>query len=291
MPLQAAPSAQRAVEVVHFLAQRPTESFAVAMIARSVGQSRATCQAVLLALEASGWVHRDVAGGYSIGTGLISVGMAARRGTAIVDLLQAGVHDLHTGTGQQATASIPSGRDLVIVARSGPDRPLAVAMAIGQVFPLAPPYGLAFAAWGEGNLERWLDRTPDLGRSARARLRKAAGLVRHMGYSVILDAATRHALTAEAARPAEQDRDDLLNVLAQEEHLAFRSDSPSPAQVSYISAPVLVAGDQVVALVGLLLQTNNAREFINSAAAVRLAASRVSDTLAVKTGSMDERTA
>ncbi len=289
MPLQAAPSAQRAIDIVHFLAERPTKSFAVAMIARSVGQSRATCQAVLLALEASDWVNRDVAGGYCIGTGLISVGMAAQQGTAVVDLLSAGVHDLHSETGQQVTASIPSGRDLVVVARSGPERPLAVAMAIGQMFPLVPPYGLAFAAWGEGNLERWLDRGPELGRRARTRLRHAAGLVRQMGYSVILDASTRHALAGEAARPHEHEREELMQVLAQDEH--FRSESPSSAQVSYISAPVLAAGDQVVALVGLLLQTDSAQEFTSTAAAVRSAASRISNALAVRTASMEDRTA
>ncbi len=291
MPLQPAPSAQRAVEIVRFLAERPSESLAVAGIARHVGQSRATCQAVLLALEAGDWVHRDASGGYSIGTGLIAVGLAAQRGTAVVDLLRAAVHRLHTETGYEATASIPSGRDLVIVARSGPNEPLAVAMAVGQVFPLVPPYGLAFAAWGEGNLERWLDRAPHLGRSDRARLRKAAAIARHLGYSVILDPITHHALSAETDHLRPDDRREVFEVLAQDEHLAIQSDAPPSAQVSYACAPVLAADDQVVALIGLLLRTRDPQEFTNFSAAVRATAYRVSGALELPKPSVDERSA
>ncbi len=273
MPLEPAPSAQRAVAIVQFLAEHPTEALPVAEIARRVRQSRATCQAVLLALEANDWVQRDVSGAYALGTGLIAMGIAAQRGTAIVQLLRRTVDDLYRETGHEATASIPSGRDLVIVARSGPHEPLTVAMSVGQVFPLVPPFGLAFAAWGEGNLERWLDRAPELARSARPRLRAAASIVRDLGYSVILDPITRQALGAVADRDEE-----VRKVLSQDDQLAIRRDASS-AQVSYASAPVLTADEQVVALIGLLLRTSDPQGFTAFAAAVGEAAQRVSNAL------------
>jgi hypothetical protein len=164
-------------------------------------------------------------------------------------------------------------------------------MSVGQVFPLVPPYGLAFAAWGDGNLERWLDREPHLGRSARTRLRKAAAIARDLGYSVILDPITHHTLSAEADHLAPGDRSEVLKVLAQDEHLAIESDVPPSAQVSYACAPVLAADDQVIALIGLLLRTRDAQQFTNFSAAVRATAHRVSSALELSRTSIDERSA
>ncbi|MCK9878209.1 hypothetical protein MXD59_20970 [Frankia sp. Ag45/Mut15] len=50
---------------------------------------------------------------------------------------------------------------------------------------------LACAAWDETELERWIVRAPDLNEAMRARLRKAAAAAGELGYSVVLDPATR----------------------------------------------------------------------------------------------------
>jgi hypothetical protein len=63
----------------------------------------------------------------------------------------------------------------------------------GQAFPLAPPNGLAFAAWTEPDLEQWLDQAgpPSASGAGRARLRRAAEIVRELGCSILLDPLTR----------------------------------------------------------------------------------------------------
>ena len=68
--------------MIRFLAEHSGESFAVADLSRRVAQSRATCQAVLLALEPSNWVRRT-RDGYTLGAGLISIGAAAQQGAAL----------------------------------------------------------------------------------------------------------------------------------------------------------------------------------------------------------------
>ena len=73
-------------------------------------------------------------------------------------LLRPLVADVHHETGHEATAYLPSGRDLVVVARSGPEHFVQGGVVVGQVFPLVPPYGLASVAWSDDAFERWLER-------------------------------------------------------------------------------------------------------------------------------------
>lgn len=273
MPMQPAPSAQRAIDIITLLAEQPRESFPVAEIARRVGQTRATCQAVLLALEAPAWVHRTDSGGYALGSGLIGVGMAAQQGSGVTALLGRTVKALHAETHCEASGAIPSGPNLIVVARSGPSHPLTVAIPLGQVFPLIPPFGLAFAVWGEGTFDEWLSRAPQLTKAGRGHLAKAAGIARDLGYSVNLDTGTRQELTA-LRRTAEVRR-----VLELDEELAMRSGVSLRVQASHVSAPVLTPDGRAIAEIGVLLGGSDPEEFMAAAAAVKVAAARASQEL------------
>src|SRR5580658_8442904 len=167
MGLQPAPSTLRTVEIVKYLAERPGEAYAVADLARRLGQSRATCQAVLLALEPSQWVRRTK-DGYTLGAGLISVGAAAQRGAAVVGLLRDAVRDLNEELGCEILGYLPAGDQLINVSRVGPNTLMSITMEEGQAFPLVPPYGLAFTAWDEAELERWIARAPKVSKAAQS---------------------------------------------------------------------------------------------------------------------------
>src|ERR1700724_3232113 len=99
MRTEPAPSARKAVEIVSLLAEHPSETFPVAEIARRLGHNRATCQAVLLALDDAGWVRRAGDGGYAIGPALIPLGAAALAGIPVVELLRPAVRQLHEAVG------------------------------------------------------------------------------------------------------------------------------------------------------------------------------------------------
>ena len=66
MSLAPSPTAARVVEILDYLAQRPTDAFTTSQLARALEQNRTTCQAALLSLEAAGWVRRDPDKAYSL---------------------------------------------------------------------------------------------------------------------------------------------------------------------------------------------------------------------------------
>jgi DNA-binding IclR family transcriptional regulator len=231
MALLPAPSALRTVEIISFLADHPDKVYAVADLARRVGQSRATCQAVLLALEPSRWVVRTK-GGYALGAGLISIGAAAQQGTAIVGLLRAAVGELHEHTGCEILGYLPAGDRLINVSRVGPTGPGTITMVEGQAFPLAPPNGLAFAAWDERDLELWLGRATTADQTAQDNLRKAAQIVRELGYSVLLDPLTRRELKTNVDRLSAARQKFVASALAHHDLVAQEDEATGAMRVA-----------------------------------------------------------
>lgn len=277
MPTQPAPSTQRAIDLVRFLADHPEESFAVADLARRLGQSRATCQAVLLALEAADWVRRGEAGGYELGPGLIAIGAAAQRGVGILDVLRSDVHRLHIATGKEVMGCLPSGEQLLVVARSGPTTPFSAAVMVGQPYPLVPPLGLAYTAWDEEEFARWSARAPQLSRRGQDMLRKAAAEVRSLGYNITLDPVTRRILETSVDKLAPEHRTEVTRVLVHDRRVSAAA-SRSMMRVSHLSAPVFGPSGQIVALMGVVFGPDESGQISELAVALCRATERTSAT-------------
>jgi DNA-binding IclR family transcriptional regulator len=290
MALQPAPSAVRTVEVVRFLAQHPSEVFAVADLARRVEQSRATCQAVLLALEPSDWV-RHTQGGYTLGAGLISIGAAARQGAAIVGLLRAATRDLYEEIGCEVLGYLPAGDQLINVSRVGPNSPFSVTVAEGQAFPFAPPHGLAGAAWDDTELEEWIRRAPNIGSRGQARLRKAAAIVRDLGYSVQFDPVTRRELRSSVDELSATRQQLVASALAHDDLLGKDVEQPGPMRASLLSAPVFGADREVVALIGVLFWSDQYVRVPHIATSLLSACRKLSERLGTPSASSKERPA
>jgi len=291
MSLQPAPSALRTVEIVRFLATHPGEVFAVADLARRTGQSRATCQAVLLALEPSQWVSRRK-GGYALGAGLISIGAAAQRGAAIVGLLRAAARELHDELGCEILGYLPAGDQLINVSRVGPSSPMSATMVEGQAFPLAPPNGLAFAAWDQSDLETWIGRTPNASGAARSGLRRAAEIVRELGYSVLLDPVTRREFKTVIEEMSEARRRFVAAALAHDDLVGMGSETVRAMRVSLLSAPVFGADGRVGGLLGVVFDVNEYTKVAEMAASLRSACRQLSDRLgAPRIAALEERPA
>ncbi len=278
MSLQPAPSALRTVEIIRFLAEHPGETFAVADLSRRVAQSRATCQAVLLALEPSNWVRRT-RDGYALGAGLISIGAAAQQGAAVVGLLRSAVHDLYEEVGCEALGYLPAGDQLINVSRVGPTTPMATTMIEGQSFPLTPPYGLAFAAWDESDLERWIGRAPTASKATKARLRKAAEIVRELGYSVLLDPVTRREFRSTVDQVSEARRQFVAAALRHDELVISQSDAAQSMRVSLLSAPVFGPDGSVCSLMAVVFDVNQYSRVAEMANALRGACRQLSHRL------------
>jgi DNA-binding IclR family transcriptional regulator len=279
MALQPSPSAQRAVAIVQFLAEHPDETLSVAELARRVGQSRATCQAVLLALESADWVRRREGGGYTLGAGLIAVGAAAARGAGVVELLRLAADEIQSSTGCEAIACLPAGTYLITVARAGPTDPFSGATTVGHAYPLAPPYGLAFVAWEKAEFDRWIARAPELDPGARGRLEEAAGFVRELGYSITLDSATRWVLGSAVDDLADDERAEVLAALAHDDYVAVDPSGRRTMRVSHLSAPVFGPDGRVIALMGVNVGADDASRLPEIAATLCTTARRLSDEL------------
>jgi DNA-binding IclR family transcriptional regulator len=278
MALQPAPSALRTVEIISFLADNPGKVFAVADLARRVGQSRATCQAVLLALEPSRWVVRTK-DGYALGAGLISIGAAAQQGAAIVGLLREAVRELHEHTGCEILGYLPAGDRLINVSRVGPAGPGTVTMVEGQAFPLAPPNGLAFAAWDERDLELWLGRATTAGQQAQDNLRKAAEIVRELGYSVIFDPVTRRELRTNVDSLSAARQKFIASALAHHDLVAQEDEATGAMRVSLLSGPVFGSDGKVAALMGLVFDVRRYSDLAELATALKAACRQLSERL------------
>jgi DNA-binding IclR family transcriptional regulator len=259
--LAPSPTAARVVEILDFLAQRPTDSFTTSQLARALDQNRTTCQAALLSLEAAGWVRRDTDRAYSLGSSAIIAGQAALAGLPFLGDLEAELAALHDEFGVEAVGSIRSDDQMVVVARVGPDRTLVPSLHVGLTVPLVPPFGLAFVAWDNDAFERWLRRAGDsLVRRDIDRLRRAASVVRGLGYSVTLDRTSRARL-ADAIRDldlaarspeARARRDQLVDPLAHDEYVMLDIERQADQPVSQIAAPVFGVDGRVVATLSVM---------------------------------------
>lgn len=277
MGLQPAPSALRTVEIVRYLAEHPGEVFAVADLARRLGQSRATCQSVLLALEPSHWVRRT-RDGYTLGAGLISIGAAAQRGAAVVGLLREAVRNLYQELGCEVLGYLPTGDQLTNVIRSGPRTAMSTTMEEGQAFPLVPPNGLAFVAWDETELEDWISRVPKMSKAAQTRLRRAAGIVRELGYSILLDPMSRREFSSTVGQ-SESHREFVSSTLALDELVNLDSEFAGAMRVSLLSAPVFGADGSISALMAVVFDVSQQAKVHEMARSLKSACVQLSERL------------
>lgn len=248
MPLEPSAPAHRVVDVVTYLAGQPGVDASVSEIARGAGVNRTTCQAILLSLEARGWVQRRGATGYGIGPAMIPLGEAALSGMRLVDEVRGELDALVDDLELEALASVVSGDEIVVVAHARRGSVLANTVRVGQTMPFVPPFGLGHLLYAPNErVDAWLERSPvKLDASDRAEYRSVIAVSEQRGYVVVLDAESRrrfeHVMSELAERPASVDarreRDALMASLARDEASLGPWTGSESAEVSQISAPV-----------------------------------------------------
>jgi DNA-binding IclR family transcriptional regulator len=253
--IRPSPSAHRATRLLNYLAARRAESFTVSELARALKLNRATCQAVLMALEDAGFVRRDQrTKAYGLGPALIPLGEAALSSLEVVEEARPEIDRLASVTGLEAVASVALDATVLIVVVAGAPR-RGGTLRVGQAVPLRAPFGTAFVAWaGDDAIKTWLDRATSLTAELRRHYVSSLAAVRERGYSITLEIGSPERLAMAMAEMASQagDLDDLaLNQLLYEEYVLPERDEPGPHRIEQITVPVFDAGGGVPLVIGL----------------------------------------
>jgi DNA-binding IclR family transcriptional regulator len=253
----------RACEILEVLARQPTQPLSLAEITRRVGVPRATCDAVLLALAAAGYVvRREDDLRYMLGSRGITLGTAARLANATLRAASSEAEQLARRASACVAVTTRDGDEtrVAVVFDFGP--PFSVRAHAGQSIPLRPPFGAVFVAWDtpEG-VAHWLD-SPELADEAEAeRYRGALAEVRRRGYSVTVSTDRRPDLAAAletlTERPDADDarraRDELMRQMMHSEYLpAALDDANVPLRVTQMSSPVFDRSGRVTVAIMVL---------------------------------------
>ena len=258
MPLAASPAVLRALDVLEELAADPGAALTVSEIARRLEIPRATCHAVLMALDERGYVVRGAGDRrYRLGPAGIAVGDAARGVNSALEVTAHEAQLLAVQTASCVAVSVRAGDEIQLVRLFDHGGPFALRVPVGQTIRLAPPFGAGFVAWADdAGVEAGLDTAVvPLDDAARERYRVALRTVRDRGYSVTVAmprspefASALATLTASPdAEEARRVRDEVALELTHSEYLPTELGDARPVRMLQASAPVFDARGRVIA--------------------------------------------
>ncbi|ORV13469.1 transcriptional regulator [Mycobacterium celatum] len=173
------PPTARVVDVLAALAHSPRTS---AELAKCCGISTSTCALVLAELERRSWVARRDDRRYVLGSGLFGLVHGLRKQFPLLDRGRDALAFLHEKLGAGCSMSKIGERHLITVDAVGHGTDSE--HAVGQRFPIDPPFGLVAMAWRDDDaVDAWLRRvTPRLTQADIAAYRRVLADIRRRGY-------------------------------------------------------------------------------------------------------------
>lgn len=239
----------RVIDVLNFLAARPTESFSLAEIARHLGLSNGSAHRILTTLAAAQFLSRnEKQRTYSLGVAMVAIGQAAVEKHRGIDTARREIARLAVELNVQCSANTVTGDEILVLVKEGAPQSHRGLTRVGERRPLVPPLGLCHVAWGgEAAIADYVERAaPYISTEMRAHLLAAFPLIRRRGYAIAANGpSTGHTREATALQ-ADQPRDDAYwsSVFAMVSHLTpnevqlFDLADAAAEGVSYITAPV-----------------------------------------------------
>jgi DNA-binding IclR family transcriptional regulator len=200
-PAKSPPTA-RVMDVLAALSDSPG-GHTSAELAKVCAISTSTCALVLAELQRRGWVSRRDDRRYTLGSGLFGLVHGLRAQFPLLDRGRDALTFLHTTLGAGCSMSKISSAHLITVDAVG--HATDGEHAVGQHFPIGPPFGLVAMAWRDDEaVDAWLRQvTPRLTSSEITAHRRVLAAIRDRGYG---------AWRFDAAHTSLHDR--LTNVLA-----------------------------------------------------------------------------
>ncbi|MGZ4578856.1 MAG: MarR family transcriptional regulator [Mycobacterium sp.] len=175
------PPTGRVIDVLTALADSPKD-LTSAELAKRCAISTSTCSLVLAELEGRAWVARREDRRYVLGSGLFGLVHGLRVQFPLLDRGRDALRFLHETLGAACSMSKIGGRHLTTVDAVG--HGTDGGQAVGQRFPIDPPFGLVAMAWRNDDfVQAWLHRVmPRLTRAEIAEHQRVLGDIRARGY-------------------------------------------------------------------------------------------------------------
>jgi DNA-binding IclR family transcriptional regulator len=169
------------MDVLGTLADSP-DGRTSADLAKTCRISTSTCALLLAELERRAWVARREDRRYVLGSGLFGLVHGLRAQFPLLDRGRDALRFLHDALGAGCSMSKIGGRHLTPVDAIG--HGTDGEQAVGQLFPIDPPFGLVAMAWRDDEfVEAWLRRVmPRLTRAEIAQHRRVLADIRARGY-------------------------------------------------------------------------------------------------------------
>jgi DNA-binding IclR family transcriptional regulator len=175
------PPTSRVMDVLATLADSPNGRTS-AELAKTCGISTSTCALVLAELERRSWVTRRGDRRFCLGGGLFGLVHGLRRQFPLLDRGRDALTFLHDTLGAGCSMSKIGNRHLTTVDAVG--HGTDGEHAVGQRFPIDPPFGLVAMAWRDDDfVEAWLQRVmPRLTRTEIVSHQRVLADIRARGY-------------------------------------------------------------------------------------------------------------
>lgn len=175
------PPTRRAMNVLDALAASTT-GLTSAALARQCAISTSTCALVLAELEDGGWVARYDDRRYGLGSGLFGLVRGLRHQFPLLEQGRTALANLHESLAAGCSMSRIDDDHLTVIDAVG--HVSDGEHAVGQRFPIDPPFGLVAMAWrDDAEVDRWLHGvTPRLTQTDIDQHRQVLADVRARGY-------------------------------------------------------------------------------------------------------------
>ena len=257
-----APSVERTVTLLKYLAEHPRERFTLSDIARRLEFNKATCHAMLNELVSQGMLIRHPADkAYMLGPALVNLGTAAAiDANEALDIARGEMRAIREELDVTCVASSMIGNDIVVLARADVSRPIFGYLPVGHRNPATPPYGGEFFAWArEDEVELWLDRHEprltvaqrDAYYSALDRIRLEGCQIAHIEHVMAL----RKILSRISALDGAKELEKTLARISDQTELLENPD------ISSIASPVMAIKAPIFGPSGRVMLTLNVSQF------------------------------
>ena len=180
---EGSPSADRLISIINYFASYPKQSFTVADIVKSLGISRATCNAFMVSLAQAGYLYRGSDKRYMLGPAILAIASQAQAAFAPIDVARLEFRPLAEKLDAMIAVHAREGNVLI------PQERVASARYLSLIYPpnvrhALHPWGVLFLApLDDAAIEASFDAaTPPLSEDERALERRMVAFARAFGF-------------------------------------------------------------------------------------------------------------